>query len=84
MLDNWGWIEKQFKNSHDYADFPKYSASGMSTRQELEQYKTFFEQKLDEQEIAMVIRQGIEEIEVRVLWRERDLDAVAAMLKTAG
>lgn len=82
MQDNWGWIEKQFKNSHDYADFPKYSASGMSTREELEQYKTFFEQKLNEQEIAMVIRQGIEEIEVRVLWRERDLDAIATLLKT--
>lgn len=81
MQDNWGWITKQFKNSHDYADFPKYSSGAMSTRDELEQYKAFFTPKLDEQDIAMVIRQGMEEIEVRVLWRERDLAAVARMLK---
>lgn len=80
MQDNWDWIVKQFKNSHDYSDFPKYSASGMGTREELEQYKAFFEPKLDEQDIAMVIRQGIEEIEVRMLWRERDLDAITNML----
>jgi aminopeptidase N len=80
MQDNWDWIVKQFKNSHDYSDFPKYSASGMGTREELEQYKAFFEPKLDEQDIAMVIRQGIEEIEVRMLWRERDIDAITNML----
>jgi aminopeptidase N len=81
MVENWDWITEQFKNSHDYADFPKYSAGAMSTRDELEQYKTFFEPKLNEQDIAMVVRQGMEEIEVRVLWRERDLDAIAKTLK---
>lgn len=80
MVDHWDWVVKQFKNSHDYSDFPKYSASGLSTRKELEQYKAFFEPKLDEQDIAMVIRQGIEEIEVRMLWRERDLDVITSML----
>lgn len=80
MIDNWDWITKQFKNSHDYADFPKYSASGLSTREELDKYKAFFEPKLDEQDISMVIRQGMEEIEVRMLWRERDLDAITNML----
>lgn len=81
MVANWDWIIKQFKNSHDYADFPKYSSSALSTREELERYKAFFEPKLDEPDIAMVIRQGIEEIETRVLWRERDLAGITDYLK---
>jgi len=43
----------------------------MSTRKQLEMYRQFFEPKLNETDIAMVIRQGLEDIEVRVLWRER-------------
>ncbi|HSE61847.1 MAG TPA: M1 family metallopeptidase [Candidatus Saccharimonadales bacterium] len=82
MINNWDWITKQFKNSHDYADFPKYSSSALATREELEQYKAFFEPKLNESDIAMVIRQGIEEIETRVLWRERDLSGIADYLKS--
>jgi len=81
MQDNWGWIEKQFKNSHDYSDFPKYSAGAFSTPKALADYKAFFEPKLGESDIAMVIRQGIEDIEVRVLWRERDLAAIQGFLQ---
>jgi aminopeptidase N len=81
MVTHWDWITKQFKNSHDYADFPKYSSSAFSTREELAQYKQFFEPKLNEADIAMTIKQGIEEIETRVLWRERDLAAVTDYLK---
>jgi aminopeptidase N len=81
METHWNWITQQFKNSHDYADFPKYSSGALSTREELARYKAFFEPKLNEPDIAMVIRQGIEEIETRVLWRERDLDTVADYLK---
>jgi aminopeptidase N len=81
MVGNWDWVIKQFKNSHDYADFPKYSSGAFSTAEELQQYKSFFEPKLGEADIEMVIRQGIEEIETRVLWRERDLKAVTTYLK---
>jgi aminopeptidase N len=81
MKDNWGWIEQQFKNSHDYADFPKYSAGALSTEKELEDYKAFFEPKLSENDIAMIIRQGVEEIGIRVLWRDRDLEAITEVLK---
>jgi aminopeptidase N len=80
MQDNWGWIEKQFKNSHDYGDFPKYSSGAFSTREELAMYKEFFEPKLKEADIAILIKQGIEEIESRALWRERDLEAIATYL----
>ncbi|HET9411542.1 MAG TPA: ERAP1-like C-terminal domain-containing protein, partial [Candidatus Saccharimonadales bacterium] len=81
MVNNWDWISEQFKNSHDYPDFPKYSSGALSTEQELHDYKQFFEPKLQEQDIAMVIRQGIEEIEIRVAWRKRDLDAITTFLQ---
>ena len=80
MIDNWDWIVKQFKNSSDFVDFPKYSSSAMMTREELANYKNFYEPKLDDNSIAMTIRQGIEDIETRVLWRERDIDSVAKFL----
>jgi aminopeptidase N len=81
MKDNWNWIEKQFKGDMDFAYYPKYSASAMSTREQLADYKAFFEPKLSEASLATTIKQGIEDIEVRVLWRERDLQDVAALLK---
>jgi aminopeptidase N len=80
MVDNWGWIEKQFKNTHDFSDFPKYSAGALATREELTDYKKFFTPMLNDNSIAMVIRQGVEDIETRVLWRERDLEAVRSLL----
>lgn len=81
MTSHWDWITKQFKGSHDYPDYPKYAAGGMSTRDQLDAYRQFFEPKLNELDLAMVIRQSLEDIEVRVLWRERDLAGVAEFLK---
>lgn len=80
MQTSWDWIIKQYKGDHDYADFPKYAASCMNTAEQLAAYKAFFTPKLDEADLAQVIRQGVEDIEVRVLWRQRDLAGVAAFL----
>lgn len=81
MVKNWEWIEKSFKGGHDYADFPKYAASALNTREYLEEYRKFFTPKLAETELERVIKQGLEDIEVRVLWRERDLQDVSEFLK---
>ena len=83
MQDNWQWVEKNFGGDHDYGFFAKYSAGAFSTREELTQYRAFFGPKLAEQALARIITQGFEDIETRVLWRERDLAAVAAFLKKA-
>jgi aminopeptidase N len=64
-----------------YADFPKYVAGNFSRAEQLEAYKAFFEPKLDEPELARTITQGVEDIESRVLWRERDEASVIAFLK---
>lgn len=80
MTTHWEWIGKQFKGDHDYADFPKYAASAFSTYEQLGRYRQFFEPKLDEGDIALPIRQGIEDIEVRAAWRERDIESIAQRL----
>jgi aminopeptidase N len=81
MTQNWPWISAQFKGGHDYSDFPKYAASGLSTRDQLQAYRDFFTPKLKEADVARVIEQSFEDIEVRVLWRERDFKAVADFLQ---
>ncbi|MGD8374276.1 MAG: M1 family metallopeptidase [Candidatus Woesebacteria bacterium] len=82
MTENWQWISDTFKGSHDYSDFPKYAANALSTQEYLDKYREFFTPKMDETAISRVITQGLEDIEVRVLWRERDLQAVSKFLKS--
>lgn len=83
MKDNWAWVEKNFGGDHDYGFFAKYSASAFSTADELAVYRAFFEPKLIEDALARTITQGFEDIETRVLWRERDLAAISEFLKKA-
>lgn len=81
MQQNWQWIIKQFGNDMHYTDFPKYMADSFSRADQFESYKQFFEPKLTVPELARTIRQGIEDIEGRVLWRERDGKAIAEYLR---
>jgi len=81
MVGNWGWIVKQYGGDADYGHFPKYSASAFSTREELARYNEFFGPKRKEQALTRIIQQGAEDIEIRILWRERDLKAVTEFLK---
>jgi aminopeptidase N len=80
MQDNWQWIVNHFGNDMHYTDFPKYMANAFSKPAQLESYKQFFEPMLDIKAISRTISQGIEDIEGRILWRERDGQAVAEYL----
>lgn len=71
--DNWDWIEKTFKDDQTYDNFPRYAASAFNTRKLLEEYRTFFKPKAAQLALARNIAMGIEEIENRVAWLERDL-----------
>lgn len=81
MQANWNWILDKFGGDKDYNFFAKYSASAFSTRDELALYRAFFEPKIAEPALARTVTQGFEDIETRILWRERDLESVAAYLK---
>lgn len=82
VQDNWSWVEATFRGDKSYDDFPRYSALGLVTRQQLEQYKTFFGPKQHEPSLSRVIAMGISEIEGRVELIERDSDAVRAALRS--
>jgi aminopeptidase N len=82
IQDNWKWIVDHFGNDMHYTDFPKYAAGAFSKPEQLESYRKFFEPMLKDVGIERTIRQGLEDIEGRILWRERDGEAVAEHLRS--
>lgn len=81
LRDNWQWIEKTFAGDKSYDNFPRYAASCFNTRSRLEEYRTFFEPMQDITALSRNITMGIEELETRVVWLERDLTGVQAFFK---
>ncbi len=80
--DNWGWIEKTFSHDQTYDNFPRYAASAFSTPKLLTEYKTFFEPKRTQPALTRNISIGIEEIENRIDWLQRDIKPVQKFFKT--
>lgn len=80
VQNNWDWVEATFKGDKSYDDFPRYSASGLVTREELEQYKAFFGPMVSVPALSRTITMGISEIEGRVALIERDKAAVQKAL----
>ena len=72
MKDNWGWIEATYSGDKSFDDFPRYAASGLMTREQLEDYKAFFTPKMNVPALKRVIQLGSSEIEARVTLIERD------------
>lgn len=80
MVDNWEWIERTFKGDKSYDDFARYSATVFSTRDWLNEYKTFFSPLQTQTVLKRAIEIGLIEIEGRVEWIERDKAEVLASL----
>lgn len=80
LRDNWSWVVKTFSGDKSYDDFPRYSASCLVTRQQLDEYKSFFGPMQDIAALSRVITMGISEIEGRVELIERDAPAVRRAL----
>ena len=72
LQENWSWVVKTFSGDKSYDDFPRYSASSLVTRQQLEEYRAFFGPMKDIAALSRVISMGISEIEGRVELIERD------------
>lgn len=83
LRNNWDWIEKTFKEDKSYDYFPRYAASAFNTKTLLEEYKKFFEPMKDQPALARNIVMGVEELETRVAWLERDLQAVETYFAVA-
>jgi aminopeptidase N len=82
LRENWGWIEQTFAADKSYDYFPRYAASAFNTRELLQEYKTFFGPKKTQPALSRNIVMGIEELETRVEWVERDLPSVQHYFKT--
>lgn len=80
LRDNWGWIESTFAGDKSYDYFPRYAANAFNTRELLEEYCAFFEPKIDNLALSRNITMGIEEIQNRVKWIERDIQPVQDLL----
>jgi aminopeptidase N len=80
MRDNWAWIEKTFGGDKSYDDYPRFAASALMTRQQLNEYKEFFTPLMDIPALTRVITIGMSEIEGRVELLERDTTAVREAL----
>ena len=81
MKENWGWIEQTFSGDKSYDDFPRYSAAGLATQEQLDSYIGFFTPKRDIPALTRVIDLGIKEIQARVEIIETDGPAVRERLK---
>jgi aminopeptidase N len=82
MRDNWTWIEQTFDGDKSFDYFPRYAATGLSTRTQLEEFIEFFTPLKANLALTRVIAMGVSEIEGRVELIERDGPAVrSALLK---
>lgn len=82
MKDNWAWIEQTFGGDKSFDDYPRYAATGLMTRDQLEEYIAFFTPLRDRPSLTRVIVMGISEIEARVELIERDSHDVKRKLET--
>ena len=76
LTENWAWVEETFGGDKSYDSFPQYAASGLTTREQLEAYRTFFTPLKDNPALSRVILLGVSEIESRVALIETDGPAV--------
>ncbi|MDR0397997.1 MAG: M1 family metallopeptidase [Candidatus Nomurabacteria bacterium] len=63
---NWSWFERELGGDKHYANFPRYMAATLYTRQQLHEYEDFFGPKSAEPALARNINVGIKEIRDRV------------------
>jgi aminopeptidase N len=81
LVGNWQWLEDTFKNDKSYDYLPRYAASAVNTREYQQKFRDLFENKQDQLSLKRNIQLGLEEIETRVSWLERDLPSVQAFFK---
>jgi len=80
VRDNWGWIEDKFDGDKSYDEYPSCIANALSTRKQLEEYRTFFKLLSSNPALKRTIMMGISEISNKVDLIERDSDTIKAEL----
>ncbi len=80
LRENWSWIETTFGGDKSYDDYPRYAASGLTTAEQLNEYKEFFEPLRSQVSLTRVIDMGISELKAKVELIESDKPGVRAAL----
>ncbi len=76
MRSNWQWIETTFDGDKSYDYFPRYSASLLVSRAQLNEYIEFFTPMQSQPALARTITIGLGELQGKVELIERDAAAV--------
>ncbi len=80
VRDEWSWLDKTFSDEAHFDMFPRYIASGLLTKEQLEQYQNFFTPMLDNLTLKRNIQLGITELKGRVALMDRDGPGVVKAL----
>ncbi|WP_284120152.1 M1 family metallopeptidase [Streptococcus canis] len=78
--ENWEWIKEALGGDMSFDKFVIYPAANFKTQERLNEYKAFFEPKLDDMAISRNIAMGINEIEARVALITKEKAAVLEAL----
>ncbi len=81
LRSHWDWVVKTYGGDKSYDDFARYSASALSTRNQLNEYVEFFSPMKDQPALTRVIELGIAEINARVDLIESQQQDVAQALR---
>ncbi|NCQ54443.1 hypothetical protein GW791_03340, partial [Candidatus Saccharibacteria bacterium] len=80
VRNNWDWIELTFSGDKSYDDYPRYTASALVTRQQLNEYRDFFTPLKSNPALLRAIEMGINEIKTRIETIEHDGSSVREAL----
>lgn len=80
LRNNWNWVESAYGGDKSYDEFPRYAASGLVNRQQLEEYVEFFEPMSKEPSLKRTITLGAADIKARIELVERDYASVREKL----
>ncbi len=78
--DNWHWMEETFAGDKSYDAFPRYVAICLTTAEQLEEYKAFFNPMKDQVALKRNIELGILELSGKIEHIARDEQAVRTAL----
>lgn len=80
LRNNWDAITQKFDGDKSYNDFPRYSGVILRTREELQEFKDFFEPLKNDPSLTRAIEMGEREISGRIELIERDKQQVEEFL----
>jgi len=82
LVSNWQWIEEQFASDKSFGYFARIAGSIFTKPEEQKQFIAFFYDKKDIVALKRDIQLASQEIESRVIWRQRNQDNLRKMLSS--